>query len=87
MPYIARMLTLTAKSQLTLKKSVMAHLGAAPGDKLSVEMLPDGRVALRLAKPAGAMEGFIGSLAKPGQRRRTQAEIAAAIADGWAGSR
>lgn len=81
------MLTLTAKAQLTLRKSVLAHLGAAPGDKLSVEMLPDGRVALRLAKPADAMEGFIGALRQPGQRRRSEAEIAAAIADGWAAQR
>ena len=40
-------LTVTAKGQITLRKEVREHLGARQGDKVDVDLLPDGQVLLR----------------------------------------
>ena len=37
-------LTVTSKGQLTLRKELFAHLGIQPGQRLEVEVLPDGRL-------------------------------------------
>jgi antitoxin PrlF len=39
-------LTITARGQVTLKKELLQHMGIAPGEKLEVDMLPGGRLAL-----------------------------------------
>ncbi|ODS54581.1 MAG: transcriptional regulator [Agrobacterium sp. SCN 61-19] len=39
-------LSITAKGQVTLRKEVLQHLGLRPGDKVAVDLLPDGRAAL-----------------------------------------
>jgi bifunctional DNA-binding transcriptional regulator/antitoxin component of YhaV-PrlF toxin-antitoxin module len=46
-------LTITSKGQVTLRQSVLAHLGAKPGEKIEAVLLPDGRVELQIqgAKP------------------------------------
>lgn len=80
-------LTVTAKGQVTLRKEVLRHLGVAPGQKLEVDLLPNGRIELRGAKPKGSIEDFFGSLQKPGTKRLTIEEINEIIADGWAGIR
>ena len=36
-------LTITAKGQITLRRAVLEHLGVGPGDKLVMDLLPDGR--------------------------------------------
>ena len=38
------MLTVTAKGQVTLRKDILRHLGVSPGDRITVDKLPDGRV-------------------------------------------
>lgn len=81
-------LKITSKGQVTLRKAVLAHLGAGPGDDVSVTLLPGGRVeVLAAAKPAkgGGLEAFKGSLARPGQPTLTIDEINEAAATGWAG--
>ena len=35
-------LTVTAKGQVTLRRDVLRHLGAHPGEKITVDKLPDG---------------------------------------------
>jgi antitoxin PrlF len=40
-------LTVSAKGQVTLKKSVLAHLGVQPGQKLVVDLRANGTVQLR----------------------------------------
>lgn len=42
---------LTVKSQVTLPKAMRQHLGILPGDAISYEPLPDGRVAISAVKP------------------------------------
>ena len=37
-------LTVTSKGQVTLRKDVLDHLGVQPGQRISVDKLPDGRV-------------------------------------------
>ncbi len=39
-------LSITSKGQVTLRKEVLKHLGLRPGDKVAVDLLPDGRAAL-----------------------------------------
>lgn len=79
-------LTVTAKGQVTLRKEVLRHLGVEPGQKVEVELLPNGRVEVR-AKPNGFIEDFFGSLERPGTKPLTIEEINEIIADGWAGIR
>jgi antitoxin PrlF len=93
LPYYARRigatamttLTVTAKGQVTLRKNLLEHLGIRPGDKIDVELLPDGRAELHAAKKAGSIEDFIGSLYRPGTKALTLEEIKEAIEKGWAG--
>jgi len=80
-------LTITAKGQVTLRKEVLRHLGVAPGDKVVVDFLPDGRAGLRAAEPEGSIQKFIGSLQRPGTRAPSIDAISEAAAQGWAGGR
>jgi bifunctional DNA-binding transcriptional regulator/antitoxin component of YhaV-PrlF toxin-antitoxin module len=60
-------LTVTVRGQVTFRKDVLQHLGVKPGEKIELELLPDGRGLLRAAQPAGTIDGFVGLLAR---RRR-----------------
>jgi antitoxin PrlF len=80
-------LLITAKGQVTLRKELLRHLGVAPGDKVAVDFLPDGRAELRSATPAGSIEKFFGSLQRPGTKALSIDEISEAAAQGWAGRR
>lgn len=76
-------LTVTAKGQVTFRKEVLHHLGVAAGDKLSVDLLPNGRAELRSVKTPGSVAGFIGCLHRPGAPGHTIAEIRELAAQGW----
>jgi AbrB family looped-hinge helix DNA binding protein len=78
-------LTVTARGQVTFRKDVLQHLGIHPGEKIEVEKLPDGRVALKAAQPAGTIDAFVGRLAGRIDKVATLEEIAEAAAAGWAG--
>ena len=78
-------LTVTAKGQITLRKDVLRHLGVAPGQKIEIDMLPNGRVEMRAAKRTGSIENFIGCLQRPGTKALTIDEMNEVIAKGWAG--
>ena len=78
-------LTVTARGQVTFKKDVLRHLGIAPGEKVVLEKLPDGRVALRAARPSGTIESFIGLLAGKTGKIATLEEINEAAAAAWSG--
>lgn len=84
---MARLLTVTAKGQVTLRREVLRHLGIAPGDKIAVDLLPQGRAELRALKPAGSIDSFIGILRRPGTRSLSLEEISEIAAQGWAGRR
>lgn len=78
-------LTVTARGQVTFRKDVLRHLGVRPGEKIEMDKLPDGRIALRAARPSGTIETFIGLLAGKSSKVATLEEIDAAAAAGWAG--
>jgi AbrB family looped-hinge helix DNA binding protein len=80
-------LTVTARGQVTFRKKVLEHLGIRPGDKVTLELLPDGQAALRAAHPSESIEGFFGLLAGKTKKVATIEEMNEAAARGWAGKR
>ncbi|HEY2860300.1 MAG TPA: AbrB/MazE/SpoVT family DNA-binding domain-containing protein [Terracidiphilus sp.] len=80
-------LTVTAKGQITLKQELLRHLNIAPGHKVDVEKLPDGRIAIGPGRPKGSIDAFIGSLAQEGGPRLTIEEIREITEKAWAGER
>lgn len=77
-------LTVTARGQVTFRKEVLQHLGIEPGQKIELDLLPDGRGLLRAARPAGSIDGFVGLLAGRTRKVASIDEINAAAAKGWA---
>jgi antitoxin PrlF len=80
-------LTVTTKGQITLKQELLKHLGAAPGQKLEVEKLPDGRLIVQPAVRTGSVDNFIGCLEQKGGPKLTIAQIKKITEDAWAGKR
>lgn len=78
-------LTVTARGQVTFRKEVLQHLGIRPGEKIELDLLPDGRGVLKAARPTGTVDGFIGLLAGRTKKVATIEEINAATAQAWAG--
>jgi AbrB family looped-hinge helix DNA binding protein len=78
-------LTITARGQVTFRRDVLQHLGIRPGEKIEVEKMPDGRVMLQPARPAGRIDKFVGLLAGKSRKRATIEEMNEAAAAGWAG--
>lgn len=78
-------LTVTARGQVTLRKDVLQHLGIEPGDKIELDLLPNGRGMLKAARPTGTIDDFIGLLADRTRKVATIEEINAATAQTWAG--
>ena len=79
-----------SEGQVTLGHDVLAHIGARPGDDVTVELTPDGRAELRLADRPGAdrqgIEAFFGSIKYDGPPVSLE-DIQQAIEDGWSGKR
>jgi bifunctional DNA-binding transcriptional regulator/antitoxin component of YhaV-PrlF toxin-antitoxin module len=80
-------LTVTAKGQITLKQELLRHLNITPGQKVQVNMLPDGRLAIGAAPKTGSIAKFSGYLAREGTPRLTIAQIKKITEDAWAGKR
>jgi bifunctional DNA-binding transcriptional regulator/antitoxin component of YhaV-PrlF toxin-antitoxin module len=55
-------LTVTARGQVTFRKDVLKHLGIRPGDKIRLDLLPDGRAELKANRPQGSWRGLHGLL-------------------------
>ncbi len=78
-------LTVTAKGQVTLRKDLLEHLGVGPGDKIDVDKLPDGRIAVKAARPAGKISAVFGLLKRKGRPRLSIEDMNRIAARGWAG--
>lgn len=78
-------LTVTTRGQVTFRKDVLQHLGIRPGEKIELDKLPEGRIALRAKQPSGKIDSFLGLLAGKTKRIATLEEISEAAATGWAG--
>ena len=80
-------LTITSRGQVTFRKDVLQHLGIKPGGKIELDLLPDGRGMIKAARPAAAIDGFVGLLAGRAKKIATIDEINEAAAQGWAGKK
>ncbi|HTD29725.1 MAG TPA: AbrB/MazE/SpoVT family DNA-binding domain-containing protein [Xanthomonadaceae bacterium] len=80
-------LTVTARAQVMLRKDVLQHLGVKPGEKIELDLLPDGRAVLKAARATGTIDGFFGLLAGKTSKVATVEEMSAAAARGWANER
>ncbi len=80
-------LTITAKGQITLRKDLLKHLGVQPGEKITVDKLPDGRIEVKAARPTGTISDVFDFLKKEDGPSLTIEEINEVAARGWAGKR
>lgn len=78
-------LTVTERGQVTFRKDVLKHLGIKPGEKIELELLPDGKATVRAAQSMGSIENFIGCLAGKTEVKLTIEEIKEATERAWAG--
>jgi bifunctional DNA-binding transcriptional regulator/antitoxin component of YhaV-PrlF toxin-antitoxin module len=76
---MAMELTVTAKGQVTLRQAVLEHLGAKPGQKVGVALLPDGRVELRAVGAGAPLSRLRGILRHKISRSVTLEEMQEAI--------
>lgn len=88
MPYDAPMadLKITSKGQVTLRKDILQHLGLAPGARVSVAKLDDGRVELRAA-PKGDIRAAFNLLKGKTKKPVSLEEIKRLTEAGWSGKR
>ncbi len=75
-------LTITGKGQVTLKQSVLEHLGLKPGHKVGVLLLPDGRVELRAGGKGLNVSRVRGALHVKGKKPVSLEEMQEAIERG-----
>ena len=80
-------LTVTAKGQVTLRKDLLDHLGVRPGEKVSVDKLPDGRIEVKALRPTGDISRVFDRFKKKGGPRLSIEDMNAIAARGWAGKR
>ena len=78
-------LTITERGQVTFRKDVLQHLGIRPGEKIELELLPNGRAELKAARPKGSFRDFHGFLkGKTNGRMLTIEDMNDAIAEAGA---
>ena len=77
-------LTITAKGQVTLRKDLLEHLGVHPGEKIAVDKLPDGRIEVKAARPAGKISDAFNFLKRKKGPSLSIEEINKIAARGWA---
>lgn len=83
-------LTVTARGQVTFRKEVLKHLGIRVGDKIRLDLLPDGRATLTADRGQGSWQELSGLLLAKGNGARLSIEeindiIAAAGAEAGTG--
>lgn len=82
---MAIQLSISAKGQVTLKRSVLKHMDVGPGEKVDVSLLPDGRIELRPAGRRPDIARLRGMLKRPGQPVASLEDMQRAIEEGAAG--
>jgi bifunctional DNA-binding transcriptional regulator/antitoxin component of YhaV-PrlF toxin-antitoxin module len=78
-------LKVTDRGQVTFRKEVLQHLGIRPGEKIELNLLPNGEGLLRAARAEGSIDDFVGLLKGRSKKVATLKEIDEAAARGWAG--
>ncbi|HHW4669393.1 MAG TPA: AbrB/MazE/SpoVT family DNA-binding domain-containing protein [Xylella fastidiosa subsp. multiplex] len=75
-------LTVTARGQVTFRKEVLQHLGIKPGERIELDLLPNGRAELKATQPKGSFQELRGFLkGKTNGARLSIEEINDAIAE------
>jgi len=72
-------LTVTSRGQVTFRREVLKHLGIQPGQKIRLDLLPDGRAQLSAEQPKGAWRDLKGLLAGRTNGARLSIEDIAAL--------
>ena len=85
--YAMTTLTVTSRGQVTFRKKVLQHLGIKPGEKIALDLPPDGRGIIRAARPTGRIQDFFGVLAGKTKKVATVEEMNDAAARGWSGKK
>jgi bifunctional DNA-binding transcriptional regulator/antitoxin component of YhaV-PrlF toxin-antitoxin module len=80
-------LTITAKGQVTLRMDILQHLGVHPGEKITMEKLPDGRILVKAAAPTGHISDVFDLLKRKNHTPLSVEDINKIAASGWAGKR
>ncbi len=80
-------LTVTAKGQVTFRKDVLKHLGVHPGEKITVDKLPDGRIEVRAARPTGRISDVFDFLKRENGVSLSIEDMNEVAAEAWAGKR
>ena len=80
-------LTVTAKGQITFRKDLLKHLGVQPGEKITVDKLPDGRIEVKAARPTGQISDVFNFLKKPNGPSLSIEQMNKVTARAWAGKR
>jgi bifunctional DNA-binding transcriptional regulator/antitoxin component of YhaV-PrlF toxin-antitoxin module len=80
-------LTVTATGQVTLGRDILKHLGVRPGEKITVDKLPDGRIEVRAARPTGKISDVFNFLKQKNGPSLSTEEMNRVAARGWAGRR
>ncbi len=80
-------LTVTTKGQVTLRKDLLMHLGVRPGEKITMDKLPDGRLEVKAARPGGRISDVFNVLQRDGAPSLSIEDINRITAEAWAGKR
>jgi antitoxin PrlF len=80
-------LTVTERGQVTIRKEVLKHLGIKPGDKIELDLLPDGKAVLKAAQRKGTIDDFINLFAGQSYPYISDEDLKKAIERAWAGER
>lgn len=81
-------LTVTAKGQITLRKDLLQHLGVQPGEKLTIDKLPDGGIAVRAERrKTGTISDVFGIFKREDGPTLSIEDMNEVIARAWAGER
>ena len=80
-------LTVTAKGQVTLRKDILRHLGVRPGEKITVDKLPDGRIEVKATRPTGQISDIFNFLKRENGPSLSIEEINRVATKAWAGKR
>ena len=80
-------LTVTAKGQVTLRKDLLDHLGVHPGEKITADKLPDGRIEVKAARPGGKISDAFNCLKRENGPSLSIDDIGRIAARGWSGKR
>jgi bifunctional DNA-binding transcriptional regulator/antitoxin component of YhaV-PrlF toxin-antitoxin module len=80
-------LTVTVKGRVTLCKDLLEHLGVHPGEKITVDKLPDGRIEMKALRPTGKISDVFDRLKRKDGPSLSIEEIDEVAKRGWAGRR